>query len=87
MLVGHQLVDPENDASRFEDLEMDGVFYDSAWLSFGNPESSALGAIFKTKEDMLMDPIDLMRKDAVPLTKDQKKEMTHEEIRLYSEHA
>lgn len=87
VLVGHQLVDPENDASRFEDLELDGVFYDSAWLSFGHPQSSALGAIFKTKEDMQMDPIEFLRKDALPLTKEQMKEMTHEEIRLHSEHA
>ena len=37
MLIGHILVDPDLDISRFEDLEDEGVFFDDHFLTFGNP--------------------------------------------------
>ena len=53
-LIGHILVDEELDLSRFEDLEMEGVFFDDVFLTFGHPENSALAAVYETHDEALM---------------------------------
>jgi hypothetical protein len=86
-LIGHILVDEELDLSRFEDLEMEGVFFDDVFLTFGHPENQALAAVFETHDEVLMTRTEYLKKQMKPLTFWQKKEMTEAEIKLYEDHA
>lgn len=73
VLTGHQLVDPVNDASRFEDFEMDGVFYDEAFLTFGDPDNKARAAIQEKVDLIRLSAEEMMKRDMKPLTKEKKK--------------
>lgn len=61
-LIGHILVDDELDLSRFEDLEMEGAFFDDAFLTFGHPENPALASVHETHDEAKMSRGDLIRK-------------------------
>ena len=61
-LIGHILVDPELDLSRFEDLEMEGAFFDDVFLTFSHDENKALAAVYESQEDALMTRIQLLKK-------------------------
>lgn len=87
VLSGHQLHDPEHDISRFEDMEYDGVFFDDAYITFADKNTTGLGALYKNSEEINMDPIELIKKEMEPLSKEQMRKMNYDEIRLYSEHA
>lgn len=75
-LIGHILVDDELDLSRFEDLEMEGAFFDDAFLTFGHPENPALASVHETHDEAKMSRGDLIRKQMQPLTPQQRKEMS-----------
>jgi len=68
-LIGHILVDHDLDISRFEDHEMEGAFFDDAFLTFGHPENAALASVQENHEDAQMTKGELVRKQMQPLTR------------------
>lgn len=66
---------------------MEGAFFDDAFLTFGHPENPALASVHESHEEAKMSKGELVRKQMQPLTHQQKRDMTEEEIKLYEDHA